>query len=155
MSHIFTESMLGRFHDIEFQGFQWQQKTHFCIFYCQIRITITLQWSIEISGKAQCGSGIYKHTSWSQNLFEIPHDLQFTADFPMSTSVHFASPTPYFRGGGFFFRIGRNKTISHWDQSVSDSKFLFWKLDIRSARQKSGRNVSRILRFGNLRNVYE
>ena len=30
----------------------------------------------------------------------------------LSTSVHFASPTPYFRGGGFFVRIGRNKTIS-------------------------------------------
>ena len=109
MSHIFTESMLGRFHDIEFQGFQWQQKTHFCIFYCQIRITITLQWSTEISGKARCGCGIYKHISWSQNLFEIPHDLQFTADFPMSTSVHFASPTPYFRGGGFFLELGETK----------------------------------------------
>ena len=68
----------------------------------------------------------------------------------LSTSVHFASPTPYFRGGGFFFRIGRNKTISHWDQSISDSKFLFRKLEIHSARQKSGSNVSRILGFANL-----
>ena len=68
----------------------------------------------------------------------------------LHTSAAFALPTPVFEGGGYFFRVGENKTISHWDQSVSDSKFLFWKLDIRSARQKSGRNVSRILRFGNL-----
>ena len=68
----------------------------------------------------------------------------------LHTSAAFALPTPVFEGGGYFFRVGENKTISHWDQSVSDSKFLFRKLNIRSARQKSGRNVSRILRFGNL-----
>ena len=66
------------------------------------------------------------------------------------TSAHFALTTPCFRGGGFFFRVRENKTISHWVESMSDSKFVFRKLEIHSSPQKSGSNVSRILGFANL-----